>query len=190
MPAEAKRKGPSAKAKIKRSNTPNPYGCSGYGDKCLERKNRQWRSKFEFWLHFATHLKDSEALDGYICLQCGMESQSPDVVCTATEKYSHGRELAMHIWFEHMIPSTRPKRPQGAASAAVDGRKQRLDILRDWRNDTKQEHQSLGVVVGTGNGNRAGETSSIQHDQPGESRCDFLWAADGDAYNTNTASST
>jgi len=68
------------------------YGCPGNAGRCLEHRNRQWRSKIQFWTHFETHLQEYQILEGYQCLECA-------------KRYLHGRELAMHIWNAHMVSS-------------------------------------------------------------------------------------
>jgi len=101
-----KEKDPCAADIDKPANKPKVYGCPGNAGKCLERKKRQWRSKIGFWTHFETHLQEYAFLDGYQCLECVKRKPSRNAASTATETYSQGRELAMHIWSRHMVSFT------------------------------------------------------------------------------------
>jgi len=97
------------------------YGCLGDGARCQERKHRYWRSKKEFGIHFETHLGDYETPDGYKCPACEKRRLSPGIVSITTTSFSHGRDLAMHVWFKHMVPSTTPMQLQDTSLVVKDG---------------------------------------------------------------------
>lgn len=78
---------------------PKRYGCPGQQGTCLEHRNRAWRSFVTFFEHVQTnHLGEFETPYGLMCLEC-VKRDNP----TSPIAYpSHGRELAKHIWTDHM----------------------------------------------------------------------------------------
>ena len=90
-----------------RSAKPARYGCPGDEGRCIEHKHRAWRSFKSFYEHLeAQHLEEYKTYGGLKCLEC--EKYNLFVGChTVSPTYlSQGRDLARHIWDDHMTPET------------------------------------------------------------------------------------
>ena len=164
-------------------NKPRVYGCPGNAGKCEEHKSRQWRSKKGFLRHFATHLEEYETLDGYQCLECERRKPTLHVVSSATEIFSHGRELATHMWFQHMVPFTTTKQVQGTAVLGIKKEfESSCDIQRAQAIGTGRDHGLHGRSARAKDDDPARESSGTQRDPLGGSHDDFSWALDEEAY--------
>jgi hypothetical protein len=98
-----------------KSNSPSHvYGCPGDGGRCLERKNRYWRSQKEFREHFETHVEDYRTTNGYRCPACKDSKSSPGVTPILSTTFDQDRDLARHIYLTHLKSAT-PKEPRYTA---------------------------------------------------------------------------
>jgi len=172
-------------------NTPpaRVYGCLGDGGRCQERKHRYWRSKKEFGIHFETHLEDYETPDGYKCPACEKRRLSPGIVSITTTSFSHGRDLAMHVWFEHMVPSTTSMQPQGASLVAKDGLQEGSTAVQDQTCYFKQGAHFQNTVETEGNCGEPWECPDTECGQPGVSELD-PWVFNDGTYDADNASLT
>lgn len=99
---------------------PNRYGCPGNKWSCLPeetRKRRAWTSLSKFYGHFQTHLEEFATPEGLKCLECERSQLSPssDPIVIFPVK---GKELAKHIYDEHMVVRIRSSQHQTTAARA------------------------------------------------------------------------
>jgi hypothetical protein len=79
---------------------PKRYGCPGQQGSCSEHRNRVWRSFVTFFEHLRlNHLGEFETSGGRLeCLECVKWNKPSE----AARYPPYGRELAQHIWNDHM----------------------------------------------------------------------------------------
>ncbi|KAI4674785.1 uncharacterized protein J4E84_010391 [Alternaria hordeiaustralica] len=149
------------------------YGCLGDGGRCQERKHRYWRSKKEFGIHFETHLEDYETPDGYKCPACEKRRLSPGIVSITTTSFSHGRDLAMHVWFEHMVPSTTSLQPQDTSLVAKDGLQEGSTARQDQIYYSKQGSHFQNTIEKGADCGELWEYPDVEYGEPGVSELDL-----------------
>jgi hypothetical protein len=83
-----------------KSVAPKRYGCLGQQGSCPEHRNLAWRSFLSFFKHIqAKHLGEFETPGGRLaCLECAKWNNPSK----AARYPPFGRELAQHIWDDHM----------------------------------------------------------------------------------------
>lgn len=78
---------------------PKRYGCLGQQGSCPEHRRRAWRSLVTFFEHLQdNHLGEFETPDGLMCPECAKRDDSTSPIAYPSD----GRELAKHIWTDHM----------------------------------------------------------------------------------------
>jgi hypothetical protein len=129
-----KGKKPNQEKSVKDTSRVMPYGCPGNGGTCQEHKKRRWTSKSKFLDHFIMeHLGEYKNTDcrgdsnGFKCLQCE-ERNSSFGVNTGVITSSHIREVAVHVWNDHMIPRTTMVHVQTREVGVKDEPKESFDI--------------------------------------------------------------
>ncbi|KAH6878491.1 hypothetical protein BKA58DRAFT_398536 [Alternaria rosae] len=189
--ADGSQKSKRAKLRDATNKKPQPpvYGCLGNGGKCQERKHRYWRSKKEFRTHFETHLEDYDTPEGFKCPACEKRMLSPGIVSITTTSFSHGRDLAMHVWFEHMVPSTTSKQPQDTSLVAKGEPREGSTARQDEPRDLELGSHFQNTIEMEENGDEPWECPDTQHGQPGVSELN-LWSVNDSTYSADAASRT
>ena len=151
---------------VKDTSRVMPYGCPGYGGTCQEHKKRRWTSKTKFLDHFMTeHSEEYKSIDccgiadGFKCLECRKRNSSFGVD-TGVVTSTHIRELAVHVWHDHMISRTTVVHVQTGEIGVKDEPKESFDIRYDGSSGT-----------GLGDHNQSSMTTEKDEVKPGESSC-------------------
>ena len=133
----SKGKKPIREKPVKDTSRVMPYGCPGYGGTCQEHKKRRWTSKTKFLDHFMTeHPEEYKNIDrcgvaeGFKCLECKKRNSSLGVN-TGVVTSSHIRELAVHIWNDHMITRTTMVHVQTGEVGVKDEPEESFDLRYD-----------------------------------------------------------
>jgi len=95
----------------------------------------------------------------------------------------------MHVWFEHMVPSTTSMQPQGASLVAKDGLQEGSTAGQDQICYFKQGAHFQNTIVTEGNCGESWECPDTGCGQPGVSELD-PWAFNDSTYDADTASLT
>ena len=179
-----------------------PYGCPGYGDTCQEHKKRRWTSKTKFLDHFMMehleeyshfmmeHLEEYRSIDhcgvanGFKCLECKKRNSSFGVN-TGVVTSSHIRELAVHVWNDHMIPRTTMIHVQTGEVGVKDEPKESFDLRYDEPGGTNLGDE-LGSFLGIEKVEvKPGEPLGTQYEQVCDAGLDAFLCGDigSDSFN-------
>ncbi|CAN9120285.1 unnamed protein product [Alternaria alternata] len=156
---------------VKDTSRVMPYGCPGYGGTCQEHRKRRWTSKTKFLDHFMTeHPEEYKSIDrcgvvdGFKCLECKKRNSSFGVD-TGVVTSTHIRELAVHVWHDHMIPRTTVVHVQTGEVGVKDEPKESSDIRYDESGGTGLEDQNQSSMTTEKDEVKPEESSGTQHEQ-------------------------
>jgi hypothetical protein len=166
-----KGKKPIQEKPIKGTSRVMPYGCPGNGGTCEENKKRRWTSMAKFLDHFMTeHPEEYKSINhggvahGFQCLECKKRNSSFGVN-TGMFTSTHPRELAVHVWHEHMIPRTTVVHVQTGEVEVKDEPKESFDIHYEEPGGIGLGDQLQSTVTTKKDEVKPGESSGTQHEQ-------------------------
>ncbi|CAN9212969.1 unnamed protein product [Alternaria alternata] len=167
----SKGKKPIQEKPVKDTSRVMPYGCPGYGGTCQEHKKRRWTSKTKFLDHFMTkHPEEYKNIDrcgvadGFKCLECKKRNSSLGVN-TGVVTSSHIRELAVHIWNDHMIPRTTMVHVQTGEVGVKDEPEESFDLRYDEPGGTELGDELEGFSAIEKDEVKPGEPTGTQYEQ-------------------------
>lgn len=97
------------------------YGCPGDGGQCIEHENRAWRSLKSFFEHLkAQHLEEYKTHGGLKCLECEKNNLFAEYHTVSPTFPLQGRDLATHIWDDHMTPRINPEQALNTSFTDMD----------------------------------------------------------------------
>jgi hypothetical protein len=163
---------------VKDTSRVMPYGCPGYGGTCQEHKKRRWTSKTKFLDHFMTEhpeeyksIDHCGAADGFECLECKTRNSSFGVN-TGVVTSSHIRELAVHVWYDHMIPRITMKHIQTGEVVVKDELKESFDLRFDEPGGTELREEPESFLALQKDEAKPGKPSGTQHEQASDTGLD------------------
>ncbi|CAI9634148.1 unnamed protein product [Alternaria burnsii] len=156
---------------VKDTSRVMPYGCPGYGGTCQEHKKRRWTSKTKFLDHFMTeHPEEYKSIDrcgvvdGFKCLECKKRNSSFGVD-TGVVTSTHIRELAVHVWHDHMISRTTVVHVQRGEVGVKDEPKESFDIRYNESGGTGLGDQNQSSMTIEKDEIKPAKSSGTEHEQ-------------------------
>ncbi|USP74935.1 hypothetical protein yc1106_02209 [Curvularia clavata] len=183
-PQDAKRprkaptgKGPVQEKLAKDTSRVKRYGCPGNTKTCQAYMNRQWTSQLSFVHHFEdNHSEEFKSVDHlsngtnfFICCDCESNQSLP----TGTEvwKWRHLRQLAKHIYNNHLSP-TKSTHHHTNAMEANGQPEQPADTPHTNPSSTELKHQ-LQITANPGmDGVKPGEPSGTRYEHTSHAETD------------------